>query len=116
MVASNYLQKAAALRARGNRWRRAGTTRGNRERLHGALAGKPMVLRDGSTAKQPATNSCMAIDAAALAVLQTMPENPLDLSSLPARQEYDWSVWGAAPDAWVWIYGLKSSIFHCKDD
>ncbi|KAF3011651.1 hypothetical protein E8E14_004156 [Neopestalotiopsis sp. 37M] len=49
----------------------------------------------------------MVIDAAALAALQTLPENPPILPSAPTREEYDWSVYGAAQDAWVWIYDLK---------
>lgn len=55
----------------------------------------------------PRLNSCMVIDAAALAALQTMPETPPNLSSPPTKEEYDWSVSIAARDAWVWIYDLK---------
>lgn len=40
----------------------------------------------------------MVIDAAALAALQTLPENPPILPSAPTWEEYDWSVYGAAQE------------------
>lgn len=54
----------------------------------------------------PRYNSCIAIDASALAALQTMPEIP-NFAFPPTKEEWMWAVLKATEKAWVWVYDLK---------